>query len=141
MSEREVTPSEQSLQNSQFGQPIGPENEATSAVGHGSRADRSLVADDADQGQRVKYVIPLEHRPPPEMDSGGPDSRNLTEEAPTTDVGLVADEPSIWDARIDNPSPPLTEPADELLADGQEEVFSRTEVERGAIEHHSLEED
>ena len=29
----------------------------------------------------------------------------------------------------------------ELLLDGQEEVFSRTEVERGAIEHHSLEED
>ena len=30
---------------------------------------------------------------------------------------------------------------DELLMDGQEEVFSRTEVERGMIEHHSLEED
>ena len=30
---------------------------------------------------------------------------------------------------------------DELLFDGQEEVFSRTEVERGMIEHHVLEED
>jgi hypothetical protein len=28
----------------------------------------------------------------------------------------------------------------ELLIDGQEEVFSRTEVERGLIEHHTLEE-
>jgi len=26
---------------------------------------------------------------------------------------------------------------DELLEDGQEEVFSRAEVENGAIEHHS----
>ena len=32
-------------------------------------------------------------------------------------------------------------PDDELLLDGQEEVFSRTEVERGLIEHHTLEED
>lgn len=30
---------------------------------------------------------------------------------------------------------------DELLMDGQEEVFARAEVEQGAIEHHSLEED
>ena len=41
---------------------------------------------------------------------------------------------------------PETAPAqaaadDELLLDGQEEVFARTEVERGVIEHHSLEED
>jgi hypothetical protein len=36
---------------------------------------------------------------------------------------------------------PKTSPEDELLMDGQEEVFSRTEVERGMIEHHSLEED
>lgn len=41
---------------------------------------------------------------------------------------------------------PETAPAqaaadDELLLDGQEEVFARTEVERGMIEHHSLEED
>lgn len=28
-------------------------------------------------------------------------------------------------------------PEDELLEAGQEEVFSRTEVERGRIEHHS----
>ncbi|HYC67080.1 hypothetical protein [Brevundimonas sp.] len=28
-------------------------------------------------------------------------------------------------------------PEDELLESGQEEVFSRTEVESGAIEHHS----
>ena len=28
-------------------------------------------------------------------------------------------------------------PADELLIDGQEEVFSRTEVESGRIEHHA----
>jgi hypothetical protein len=27
------------------------------------------------------------------------------------------------------------EPGKELLQDGQEEVFSRTEVERGAVEH------
>ena len=32
---------------------------------------------------------------------------------------------------------PPKEPGAELLIDGQEEVFSRTEVERGAIEHHS----
>ena len=29
----------------------------------------------------------------------------------------------------------------ELLIDGQEEVFSRTEVETGRIEHHHQEED
>ena len=29
----------------------------------------------------------------------------------------------------------------ELLNDGQEEVFSRTDVERGMIEHHAMEED
>lgn len=28
-----------------------------------------------------------------------------------------------------------------MLLDGQEEVFARSEVERGVIEHHSLEED
>ena len=28
-------------------------------------------------------------------------------------------------------------PEDELLIDGQEEVFSRTEVELGRIEHHT----
>ncbi len=28
-------------------------------------------------------------------------------------------------------------PDDELLVDGQEEVFSRTEVENGQIEHHA----
>jgi hypothetical protein len=40
------------------------------------------------------------------------------------------------------PDPPTADPPDgELLMDGQEEVFSRTEVERGMIEHHSLEED
>jgi hypothetical protein len=35
--------------------------------------------------------------------------------------------------------PPLAgdAPADELLIDGQEEVFSRTEVESGRIEHHA----
>jgi hypothetical protein len=36
---------------------------------------------------------------------------------------------------------PDRDPDEELLLDGQEEVFSRTEVERGLIEHHSLEED
>ena len=41
------------------------------------------------------------------------------------------------------PDKPDDEPEadDELLIDGQEEVFSRTEVERGMIEHHVLEED
>jgi hypothetical protein len=29
---------------------------------------------------------------------------------------------------------------DQLLVDGQEEVFARAEVEQGVIEHHSLEE-
>jgi hypothetical protein len=33
---------------------------------------------------------------------------------------------------------PPKDPGAELLIDGQEEVFSRTEVERGAIEHHTL---
>jgi hypothetical protein len=32
---------------------------------------------------------------------------------------------------------PPKEPGAELLVDGQEEVFSRTEVEKGAIEHHA----
>jgi hypothetical protein len=41
----------------------------------------------------------------------------------------------------DSDTTPHTPPDDELLMDGQEEVFSRTEVERGMIEHHSLEED
>lgn len=31
---------------------------------------------------------------------------------------------------------PVVEETDELLIDGQEEVFSRTEVELGRIEHH-----
>ena len=36
------------------------------------------------------------------------------------------------------PKPPMPEIDDpELLSDGQEEVFSRTEVERGKIEHAS----
>jgi hypothetical protein len=34
----------------------------------------------------------------------------------------------------------LPEDDDQLLDSGQEEVFSRAEVERGVIEHHSLEE-
>lgn len=38
------------------------------------------------------------------------------------------------------PEPPAADD-DELLIDGQEEVFSRAEVEHGVIEHHSLEED
>lgn len=42
-----------------------------------------------------------------------------------------------------SPDEPKKQPDadDELLIDGQEEVFSRTEVERGMIEHHVLEED
>jgi hypothetical protein len=32
---------------------------------------------------------------------------------------------------------PPKDPNGELLADGQEEVFSRTEVETGRIEHHA----
>jgi hypothetical protein len=41
------------------------------------------------------------------------------------------------------PEPPddVAEDDDELLMDGQEEVFARSEVEHGVIEHHSLEED
>jgi len=35
---------------------------------------------------------------------------------------------------------PPADPGQDLLIDGQEEVFSRAEVERGVIEHHSLEE-
>ena len=34
-----------------------------------------------------------------------------------------------------------SKPDPELLLDGQEEVFSRTEVETGRIEHHHQEED
>ena len=46
------------------------------------------------------------------------------------------------EAREPAETPPAKAPADdELLLDGQEEVFARTEVERGMIEHHSLEED
>lgn len=47
----------------------------------------------------------------------------------------------------DPPAPPIGDPPappvedDQLLIDGQEEVFARAEVEQGAIEHHSLEED
>jgi hypothetical protein len=37
-----------------------------------------------------------------------------------------------------NPTAPTPElDDDELLIDGQEEVFSRTEVEMGRIEHHA----
>jgi hypothetical protein len=36
---------------------------------------------------------------------------------------------------------PQADDDDELLIAGQEEVFSRAEVERGAIEHHAREED
>lgn len=48
--------------------------------------------------------------------------------------------------KVDTPSPPkaaglvvggLGGPEDELLESGQEEVFSRTEVESGRIEHHA----
>jgi hypothetical protein len=39
------------------------------------------------------------------------------------------------------PPDEAAEDRDELLIAGQEEVFARAEVERGAIEHHSLEED
>lgn len=61
----------------------------------------------------------------------------------------ASDEPRTADQR-DAPAPnaPLQEGAaeavddltDELLIDGQEEVFSRTEVESGRFEHHVGEE-
>lgn len=35
------------------------------------------------------------------------------------------------------PGPSPDDPSDQLLDDGQEEVFSRYEVEHGLIEHHS----
>lgn len=38
-------------------------------------------------------------------------------------------------APVQDASPP--DPEDELLIDGQEEVFSRSEVELGRIEHHT----
>ncbi|QYC10673.1 hypothetical protein [Brevundimonas nasdae] len=34
----------------------------------------------------------------------------------------------------------MNDSAEELLVDGQEEVFSRTEVESGRMEHHAGEE-
>ncbi|MCC7268324.1 MAG: hypothetical protein IT546_13445 [Caulobacteraceae bacterium] len=40
-------------------------------------------------------------------------------------------------ALIEGGKAPAGDPDDELLEDGQEEVFSRTEVERGEIEHRS----
>lgn len=48
---------------------------------------------------------------------------------------------AIPDASADPDAPANTAAEDELLFDGQEEVFARAEVERGVIEHHSLEED
>ena len=52
-------------------------------------------------------------------------------------------DPAPPDPRADAPQrrPPGKPDDSELLVDGQEEVFSRTEVESGHIEHHSLEED
>ncbi|MBL0948776.1 hypothetical protein [Brevundimonas sp.] len=41
----------------------------------------------------------------------------------------------------DTPAPRSADPLPELLEDGQEEVFSRSEVERGCIEHHVGEDD
>lgn len=39
------------------------------------------------------------------------------------------------------PATQSPDPLPELLEDGQEEVFSRSEVERGCIEHHVGEDD
>ena len=88
------------------------------------------------------------------QDDDKPDSRDIEPEIAADDVGASAAAERMQKEfeRLPDAAAPLpaqgdkeaagspTEAADELLVDGQEEVFSRSEIESGRIEHHVGEE-
>jgi hypothetical protein len=85
--------------NVQFGQEIGVDDTSPPEVAHGQRvAEESRMVDDAYGGQRARFVQPLDHRPPAEEASEASEYGAPEPGPPVADVGLPADEPSVWDA-------------------------------------------
>ena len=84
--------------NVQFGQEIGVDDTSPPEVAHGSRAAEARLVDDAIQGEHARYVHPLDHRPPPQEASHASEYGEPEPGPPVADLGLLDDEPSVWDA-------------------------------------------
>jgi hypothetical protein len=85
--------------NVQFGQPIGVDDLGPVEVAHGQRvAAESQLVDDGYIGQRARFVLPLDRRPPPQEASEASEYGEPESGPPSADVGLPAEGPSAWDA-------------------------------------------
>ena len=84
--------------NVQFGQEIGVDDTGPPAVAHGSRAAESQMVEDPNNGQRARFVQPLERRPPPQEASHASEYGEPESGPPLSDVGLPQEAPSVWDA-------------------------------------------
>jgi hypothetical protein len=88
--------------NVQFGQEIGVDDTSPPEVAHGQRvAEESRTVDDAIQGERVRFVQPLDRRPPPQEASWASECGEAEPGPPQQDVGLPKEGPSVWDASKD----------------------------------------
>lgn len=88
--------------NVQFGQEIGVDDVSPPKVDHGQRvAEESRTVDDAVIGQHVRFVQPLDRRPPPQEASHASEYGEPEPGPPEGDVGLPQERPSVWDASKD----------------------------------------
>jgi hypothetical protein len=90
--------------NVQFGQKIGVDDTSPPEVAHGQRvAEESRTVDDPLQGERVRFVRPLDHQPPAQevTRAAGPDTADVGPQ----DVGLPEAGPSVWDASKEEGEP------------------------------------
>ena len=89
---------EEPRRNVQFGRKIGVDDTGPPEVAHGSRAGESRTVDDAVQGQHVRFVRPLDERPPPEEASHASEYGLPPPGPPEGDASLPVEAPSVWDA-------------------------------------------
>ncbi len=87
-------------QNQQFGKTIGVDDVSPPMVEHGQRvAQHSDIVQDGRQGVRARFSVPLKDPPPPEEASAASERGEYQKQgAPVGEVGLIPDEPSVWES-------------------------------------------